>query len=180
MNDSIGDLIKKTRQDKNMTKGELAKSLGISIATVTKWEKNIAKPSFSYLLLIGKELDLELDEIILGHTIDKKNRKSSDEELKKIVKKNIKYKNFFNVFAGIFICLCLCFLEAVLYKNHLVGSGANYIFLLIILMIYMAIISEVLEKSNLLEEKNKYKEHFLFLFVGFVIVITGFVLVVLK
>lgn len=180
MKDNLGELIAKTRTDKKLTKKELADKLGVKTATITKWEKNIGKPSFSYLLLISKELDLDFDEIILGHEIDKKNRKKSNEELIRVVKKNIKYKNFFNVFAGIFVCLCLCFLEVVLYKFNLQGKPANYIFLIIMFMIYFVAVSAAVEKANLLEEKNKYREYALLLLCGFVVSIMGFAFVILN
>ena len=180
MKDNLGALLKKSRNDKNLTKEELAKKLGTNAALITKWEKNIGKPSFSHLLLLVKELDLSFEEVILGHEINKENKKESEQEIKKIVKKNIKYKNIFNVFAGIFVCLCLCFLEAVLFKYQIINRDANYIILLVILMICLVGISEVLEKANLLEEKNKYREYAVFLILGYIFAIAGFVLYVIN
>lgn len=180
MKDNLGALIKKTRTEKKMSKEDLARKLNVSASTITKWEKNIGKPSFSYLILLTKELDLTFDELILGHDINKKNEKESEEELKNLLRRNAKYKNIFNVFAGIFVCLCLFFLEAVLYKNNLFGIHANYIFLLIIFMVCFVAYSESLEKANLLEEKNKYRECALFLIFAFIFAITGFIVLVVK
>jgi len=180
MKDNLGALLKNARTQHNLTKEELANRIGTNVAMVTKWEKNIGKPSFSHLLLLVRELDLSFDEVILGHEINKNNKKESEEEIKSIVKKNIKYKNIFNVFAGIFVCLCLFFLEAILFKYQLFIRDANYVFLLIILMICFVGISEVLEKANLLEEKNKYKEYAVFLILGYVFAIAGFILYVIK
>ena len=180
MKDNLGALIRKTRKEKNLTKEELAKRLNVTSATISKWEKNIGKPSFSNLILITKELGLSFDELILGHEINKANKAKSETQLKDLLKKNAKYKNIFNVFAGIFVCLCLCFLEAVLYKYNLAYKDANYIFLLIILMVCFVAYSESLEKANLLEEKNKYRECALFLIFAFIFSITGFILLVVK
>lgn len=180
MKDNLGALIKKTRTSKKMSKEDLAKKLDVTTATITKWEKNIVKPSFSNLMLITKELGLSFDELILGHKIDKTNKNDSDKELKELLKKNARYKTVFNVFAGIFVCICLCFLEAILYKYNLGYGDANYIFLLIILMVCFVAYSESLEKANLLEEKNKYRECALFLIFAFIFSITGFVLLVVR
>lgn len=180
MKDNLGALIKKTRTEKKLTKEQLATKLNVSAATITKWEKNIGKPSFSYLILLTKELGLSFDELILGHSINLKNKKESEEELKNLLRRNAKYKNIFNVFAGIFVCLCLFFLEVMFYKNNLFGINANYIFLLIILMVCFVAYSESLEKANLLEEKNKYRECALFLLFAFIFAISGFILLVLK
>ena len=180
MKDNLGALIKKNRKAKDLSIDDLALKLGVASSTVSKWEKNIVKPSFSNLLLITKVLDLSFDELILGHEINKKNQKQSDEELKDLLKRNAKYKTIFNVFAGIFVCLCLFFIEVVLYKYNLANNDANYIFLLLIFMVCFVAYSESLEKANLLEEKNKYRECALFLMFAFILSITGFILLVIK
>lgn len=180
MKDNLGALINNTRKEKGLSKEEFAEKLGISAATVSKWEKNISKPSFSNLILITKVLDLSFDELILGHEINKNNKKKSEEELTELLKRNAKYKTIFNVFAGIFVCLCLCFIEAILYKYNLESSHANYIFLLLIFMVCFVAYSESLEKANLLEEKNKYRECALFLMFAFILSITGFIILVIK
>ena len=180
MKDNLGALIKKNRKAKNLSVDEFALKIGVASATISKWEKNIVKPSFSNLLLITKELDLSFDELILGHEINKKNQKDSDEELKNLLKRNAKYKAIFNVFAGIFVCLSLFFIEAILYRYNLANNDANFIFLLLILMICFVAYSESLEKANLLEEKNKYRECALFLIFAFILSIAGFILLVIK
>ena len=180
MKDNLGALLKKYRKNKNYSPEELAEKLGVTPATIGKWEKNIVKPSFSSLLLITKVLDLSFDELILGHEINKENKKQSEEELHDLLKRNAKYKTLFNVFAGIFVCLCLFFIEVILYRYNLAAKDANYIFLLLIFMLCFIAYSESLEKANLLEEKNKYRECALFLMFAFIISITGFILLVIK
>ena len=180
MNDNIGIMIKKTRESKKITKEELAERLGVKVTTITKWEMNIGKPSFSYLLLLSKELGLSIDEIIVGHSITNKNKRDSDKEFEEVVRRNLKYKNYFNVFAGIFVCLCLFFLGVVLYKNDVFGNTANYVFMLVIFMIYFVAVSQVVERSNLLEEKNKYRDYYMFMIVCFALSLIGFALIVLK
>ena len=179
MKNNLGKLIKETRIKKNMSKEDLANLLGVSLNTINRWEGNINKPSLSYLILLSKELDLSFDELVLGCGINQKNKNESKDLLKKIVKKNILYKNIFNVFAGIFVCVCLCFLEATLFKYNIASNVGNYIFILVIFMMCFVGFTELLEKSNLLEEKNKYKEYGLLLFISFVIIIIGFIIFVL-
>ena len=180
MKDNLGALISKTRKNKKLSTEEFATKLGVTPATINKWEKNVSKPSFSNLILITKVLDLSFDELILGHEINKDNKKKSNDELVDLLKRNAKYKNIFNVFAGIFVCLGLLFLEIILYKYNLSNMDANYIFLLLILMICFVAYSESLEKANLLEEKNKYRECALFLIFAFIFTIAGFIMLVIK
>ena len=180
MKDNLGALISKARKKKNISKEQLAEKVGVTPATVTKWEKNIGKPSFSNLILITKILDLTFDELILGHEINKDNKKKSDMELTELLKRNAKYKNIFNVFAGIFVCMGLFFIEAVLYKYNLLAMDANFVFLILILMVCFVAYSESLEKANLLEEKNKYRECALFLIFAFIFSIAVFILIVVK
>jgi DNA-binding transcriptional regulator YiaG len=40
-----GDVIRKFREDKNLTQQQFAQLLGIGVATVNRWERNLAKPS---------------------------------------------------------------------------------------------------------------------------------------
>ena len=176
MKENLGALIKRTRSEKDISKEELAKRLGVSPSTISKWEKNISRPSFSYLILLTKELNISMDEFILGHKIEKDNKKEGEEKIKQMVRDNAKYKTVFNAFTGVFACLSLCFLELILFKNNVDNKDANYIFLLIIFMIYLISSSEALEKANLLEDKNKYKEFAIILILGFILSISGFII----
>ena len=65
MKENLGALIKKTRTERDISKEDLAKKLGVSVSTVSKWEKNISRPSFSYLILLTKELNISMDEFII-------------------------------------------------------------------------------------------------------------------
>ncbi len=179
MKENLGELIKKCRIDNKLSKEELAQKLGVTKLTITKWEKNISRPSFSSILLLSKELNLSFDEFILGYKITKDNKKQSEEDLKYLLKKNYKYKNIFNVFAAIFVCLCLCFIEVILFKYNMSSKDGNFIFMVLIFMLCFCAFTEGLEKANLFEEKNKYKEYGLLLIFAFIFVITGFILCIM-
>lgn len=172
---NFGAMIKEARIKKDISKDELAKNLEVSKNMITQWEKNIGKPSFSHLLLLSKELDLNIDDIIIGYKVDKKNKKESNEEIKKLIKKNIKYKRYFVVFSGIFVIMCLIFLQIILYKNGVVSSNANFIYLMLVLMMCFVTFEERLEKANLLEQKNKYKEYAWLLVLAFIFTIFLFI-----
>ena len=103
MKNNLGKLIKETRIKKKTSKEELASKLNVKVVTINRWESNINKPSISYLILLSKELGLSFDELILGYEITKDNKKDSDKIVKDIVSSNIRYRNIFNVFTGIFV-----------------------------------------------------------------------------
>ena len=173
---NLGVLIKNNRMEKKLSKEELAELVGVNKTTITKWEKNISKPSFSSLLMLTKVLNVNFDELILGYEINKSNKKEAEEEIKKLLVKNTKYKSIFNVVSAIFVCLCKCLIEVSLFKYHMVRKDFNFIFLLLIFVICFSAFTESLEKANLFEEKNKYKEYGILLIIAFILAISGFVI----
>ena len=174
--ENLGKLLKNAREKKKYTKEELAKKLGVSRIAISKWEKNISRPSYSNLLLLTRELGISIDELILGYEINKDNKKESDEKIKALLIKNNRYKTIFNVLSAIFVCLCLCFIEVILYRYEMLPKDGNFIFLILIFMLCFAAFTEGLEKANLFENKNKYREYGILLIIAFIFAITGFIL----
>ena len=56
-------LIKQIRNDKNITLRELSRKTGISSGYLSEIERNEKKPSFDYMILIAKALNVQLEEL---------------------------------------------------------------------------------------------------------------------
>lgn len=59
----IGEIIKNYRIKKKMTQEELANILGVTNSLISKYEKNIAKPSYNCLIELIKVLDIKDNEL---------------------------------------------------------------------------------------------------------------------
>lgn len=85
---TLGLNIKKYRQDKNVSRKELANEIGCSVYAIEKYEQGQRTPSINTLMAIGKALDVDPTNFL-----DKEER----EELQKLSKKvSTKVKNFVN------------------------------------------------------------------------------------
>lgn len=61
MNQSnIGRLIAKKRKEKNLTQAQLAKNIGVSNKTISKWETGKCMPDYSVIQELCRELGLSL------------------------------------------------------------------------------------------------------------------------
>ncbi len=69
-----GAIIKKLREDKNMTQAELAAELNISDKTVSKWETGKGYPDITLLEPLAKALGVSVIELFSGNDITNSNR----------------------------------------------------------------------------------------------------------
>lgn len=63
---TIGERIRRMREKRNLTQGELGKFAGVSVASVSKWEKNQAEPKGNNLSAIAQALGVEMAWILTG------------------------------------------------------------------------------------------------------------------
>ncbi|MDE6356912.1 MAG: helix-turn-helix domain-containing protein [Clostridia bacterium] len=68
----IGQFIKTTRKEKNLTQREVAESLGISEKTVSKWETGNGLPEVSLMLPLCELLAISVNELLSGERLDEK------------------------------------------------------------------------------------------------------------
>jgi len=68
-----GLMIKKLRENSNLTQAELAKKLNVSDKTVSKWETAKGYPDISLLESIAKVLGVSITELLAGSKIDNVN-----------------------------------------------------------------------------------------------------------
>ena len=79
----IGQFIKTTRKEKNLTQREVAESLSISEKTVSKWETDNALPAIDSLKLISELFHVSIDDLISDGDIETKRLR--DEKRAKIM-----------------------------------------------------------------------------------------------
>ncbi|GAA5423180.1 helix-turn-helix domain-containing protein [Tetragenococcus halophilus] len=62
----ISEQIKKQREMKHWSQQELADKLHISRQSISKWEQDVALPSFANIVAISDLFEISLDELIRG------------------------------------------------------------------------------------------------------------------
>ena len=72
-----GAMIRKLREDKNLTQEELAKMLHVSGKAVSKWETGQGLPDISMLEPIAKALEISVIELFSGENVVNRNRSSN-------------------------------------------------------------------------------------------------------
>ena len=61
---TLGEVIKKHREDKGFTQEMLAERLGVSRQAVSKWEKGTTEPSTSNLFALAKVFDMPIEDFM--------------------------------------------------------------------------------------------------------------------
>ena len=64
-----GKFIAALRKEKNMTQEKLGEKLGVTNKTVSRWENGNYMPDIEMLLLLSKEFDVSINEIISGERL---------------------------------------------------------------------------------------------------------------
>lgn len=66
----IGRFIAQLRQERGWTQEELGEQLGVTNKTVSRWENGNYMPGVEMLTLLGKELEVSLNELIEGRRLE--------------------------------------------------------------------------------------------------------------
>lgn len=86
--EKIGKFIAECRKNKNMTQADLAEKLNITDRAISKWETGKGMPDYSIVLELCKRLDISVNELLSGETIntDDYNKKAENNllEFKKL------------------------------------------------------------------------------------------------
>lgn len=78
--EKIGKFIAERRKDKNLTQGQLAEKLDVSINAVSKWERGLNLPNVSLFKDLCTILDININELLYGEKIENDKYKSYAEE----------------------------------------------------------------------------------------------------
>lgn len=72
-----GAVIKRLRENKNMTQGELAEKIGVSSKAVSKWETGKGLPDISLIEPLSSALSVSVMELMSGDTVINRNISSN-------------------------------------------------------------------------------------------------------
>ncbi|SKA71017.1 Helix-turn-helix domain-containing protein [Eubacterium uniforme] len=70
-NEKTGNLISQIRKEKGLTQMQLAQKLGVSNATISKWETAKGFPDISLIEPLAETLDISVSEILTGERFEK-------------------------------------------------------------------------------------------------------------
>lgn len=62
---SFGENLRQVRKEKNISQEQLAEIIGVSRQAVSKWEQGTGYPEMEKLLVLGRELNISLDYLML-------------------------------------------------------------------------------------------------------------------
>ncbi|MGM2510404.1 helix-turn-helix domain-containing protein [Bacillus cereus group sp. BceL035] len=63
---NLGELLKKLRESKGFSQGDVAKKIGVTRQAVYKWENDKSYPDIDNLILLSEMYNVTLDELIKG------------------------------------------------------------------------------------------------------------------
>ena len=78
--EKIGKFIAKKRKEKNLTQIQFAEKLGVSDRSVSNWENGKNMPDMSLFLIISKELNITINDLMSGEIVEKKEYQQKFEE----------------------------------------------------------------------------------------------------
>ncbi len=78
--EKIGKFIAKKRKEKELTQIQLAEKLGVSDRSVSNWENGKNMPDISLFPIISKELDITINDLMSGKTVETEEYQQKFEE----------------------------------------------------------------------------------------------------
>lgn len=89
----IGKFIASCRKKANLTQMQLGEKLGITDKAVSKWERGIAMPDTSIMLMLCDILGIRVDELLSGERIDMEYNDQKNKQLLLDMAKELEKKN---------------------------------------------------------------------------------------
>ena len=83
MTHHLAENIRKFRKDRGMTQEDLAEKLGLTLGTISKWERGSSEPELSYLMQLAQIFHVSLDAL-LGFSIISNNADSLVDKIDKL------------------------------------------------------------------------------------------------
>ena len=74
MHSEIGEIIRKKREEKDLTQAQLAQTLGVTAKAVSKWETGAGLPDVSLFEPLAAALGLSVTELFSGDAVKNNNR----------------------------------------------------------------------------------------------------------
>ncbi len=144
--EKIGQFIADTRKQSGLTQKELAKRMGISDKTISKWECGNGIPDITYLESLCEALNINVNELLSGNRLSDTDYSAKAEEnimnLMKENKLNLK-NNKLQIIVGI-IMIFVTLITPILIYNDVFLSIANFFDFISLLILSVLSIAEVL------------------------------------
>jgi len=64
MAETMGEIIRKLRRERNLTQEELAEQIGVTYQAVSKWESGASDPSTTNLMALAKLFGVSAEELL--------------------------------------------------------------------------------------------------------------------
>ncbi len=118
--EKIGKFIAELRKEKGLTQLELGNKLYVTDKAVSKWERGLSFPDISLLEKLASELDVTIEEILLGHrkVKEKIDVKEEIEKIEKEIKRKQKNRTKILVITIITIIIILLY---TIFRNTYLG-----------------------------------------------------------
>ena len=140
----IGKFIQDERKKLNLTQEELANKICVTSKAVSKWENGHGLPNIDCMISLSETFNISINELLAGKRLNEKEKiAKADETIIKNMKSNQKKLHSLNIILSIFICLCLCFLEVILYMADV---KASYAYLILGIVIAIGLMLEISNK----------------------------------
>lgn len=91
----IGQFLKELRNEKKLTQAELAEILGVTNRSISRWENGVTMPDFDLLIVLAKNYDVDVMEILDGERKDNNMDQQTEELLLKVADYNNDERDFF-------------------------------------------------------------------------------------
>ena len=108
----VGKFIARLRRERGLTQEALGEKLGVTNKTVSRWENGNYMPSIEMLSLLGKEFDVNLNELVEGKRMEERDfRAAADRNLACAMESPMdrfwKWLERYGMFALVVVLLCL-------------------------------------------------------------------------
>ena len=131
----IGKFIQEERKNSGMTQEELAAKVYVTSKAVSKWENGRGLPNIDGMIRLAELFNISVNELLMAKRMNTEEKiTSADKTIINNMKKNRKKMICLNILLSILMCLCLCFLEVILYMANVNEIYAYMIFGIVILL----------------------------------------------
>lgn len=130
----IGKFIAENRKKKNLTQTQLAEKLNITDRAVSKWETGKSMPDTSIMLELCQELEISVNELLIGEKIEKNDYKQKTEELLiEMAKAEEKYnKKLLSSMYVIMVTSLIFYFITLLVTGAFVPEGPNQLIIILL------------------------------------------------
>lgn len=131
----IGKFIQEERKNLGMTQEELASKVYVTSKAVSKWENGRGLPNIDGMIRLAELFNISVNELLMAKRMNTEEKiTSADKTIINNMKKNRKKIVYLDILLGIMACLCLCFLEVILYMANVNEIYAYMVFGIVIFL----------------------------------------------